>query len=462
MATYDVVIIGAGPGGYVAALRAAQLGMKAAVVERGDVGGTCLNWGCIPSKALIRNAEVVNLFNNARFWGVTVDGMSADFGAAIDRSRQVVNRMTRGVSYLFRKNGVDVVTGTATLVDAHTVAVDGADDPLQAGNVIIATGARPRSLPGLEVDGDLVMTSREALEARDMPASAVFVGGGAIGCELAFVYNSYGVDTTIVEALPRLLPLEDAEVSAEVERVFQKQGIRCRPGTHLVGYRREGDKAVLTVFTVEGEDEEEVLTDRVVVAVGVQGNVEGLGLENAGVAAERGFITVDEHMRTSAEGVYAVGDVNGVMPLAHVASAQAVYVVERLAGLDPPPLDHGLMPRAVYCQPQVASFGLTEEAARESGIPVRVGKFPFRPNGKALGAADYEGFAKVVVEEGSERILGAHLVGPEVTELLGELSMTRQLEGTARELGTMVHAHPSLSEVVKEAALASIGEALHG
>ena len=461
MATYDVVIIGAGPGGYVAALRAAQLGMKAAVVERDDVGGTCLNWGCIPSKALIRNAEVVNLFNNARFWGVTVDGMSADFGAAVDRSRQVVNRMTRGVSYLFRKNGVDVVTGTAKLVDAHTVAVDGADGPLQAANVIIATGARPRSLPGLDVDGELVMTSREALEARDMPASAVFVGGGAIGCELAYVYNSYGVDTTIVEALPRLLPLEDAEVSAEVERVFQKQGIRCRPGTHLVGYRREGDKAVLTVFTVEGEDEEEVLTDRVVVAVGVQGNVEGLGLENAGVATERGFITVDEHMRTSAEGVYAVGDVNGVMPLAHVASAQAVYVVERLAGLEPPPLDHGLMPRAVYCQPQVASFGLTEEAAREAGFSVQVGKFPFRPNGKALGAADYEGFVKVVTEEGSERILGAHLVGPEVTELLGELSMTRQLEGTARELGAMVHAHPSLSEVVKEAALASIGEALH-
>ena len=461
MATYDIVIIGAGPGGYVAALRAAQLGMKTAVVERDSVGGTCLNWGCIPSKALIRNAEVVSLFKNAHFWGVNIEGMQVDFGSAIDRSRGVVDRMTRGITYLFRKNGVDVVGGQASLRDAHTVAVEGADEPLEASSVIIATGARPRSLPSLPVDGELVMTSREALEARTMPTSAVFVGGGAIGCELAYVYNAYGVDTTIVEALPRLLPLEDAEVSAEVERVFHRQGIHCRPGTHLVGHRREGSQAVLTVFTTEKEGEEEVLTDRVVVAVGIQGNVEGLGLEEAGVSTERGLIAVDEHLRTTAEGVYAVGDVNGNLALAHVASAQGIYVVERLAGLDPAPLDYGLMPRAVYCQPQVASFGMTEQAALDAGLAVRVGKFPFRANGKALGAADYEGFAKVVVEEGSERILGAHLVGPEVTELLGELSMNRLLEGTARELGTMVHAHPSLSEVVKEAALAAIGEALH-
>ncbi|MDE2900683.1 MAG: dihydrolipoyl dehydrogenase [Chloroflexota bacterium] len=462
MPTYDVVIIGAGPGGYVAALRAAQLGMKAAVVERDNVGGTCLNWGCIPSKALIRNAEVVSLFKNAKQWGVTLDGMQVDFGAAVDRSRGVVDRMTRGVNFLFRKNGVDVVSGQARLLDVHTVTVEGADEPLEAEAVIVATGARPRSLPGLDVDGELVMTSREALEARGMPSSAVFVGGGAIGCELAYVYNAYGVDTTIVEALPRLLPLEDAEVSAEVERVFGRQGIRCRPGTHLVGYRREGDKAVLTVFTVEGKDEEEVLTDRVVVAVGVQGNTEGLGLEEAGVVTERGLITVDEHLQTTAEGIYAVGDVNGLMPLAHVASAQGVYVVERLAGRNPAPLEYRQMPTAVYIQPQVASFGMTEQDARDAGLSLRVGKFPFRPNGKALGAADYEGFVKLVVEEGSERILGAHMVGPEVTELLGELSMNRQLEGTARELGMMVHAHPSLSEVVKEAALAAVGEALHG
>ena len=459
MATYDVVIIGAGPGGYVAALRAAQLGMKTAVVERDNVGGTCLNWGCIPSKALIKNAEVVNLFNNAQFWGVTVDGLSVDFGAAVDRSRQVVDRMTRGVSYLLRKNGVEVVRGQAALRGPNTVAVEGADEPLGASSIIIATGARPRSLPGLAVDGSLVMTSREALEAKAMPASAVFIGGGAIGCELAYVYNAYGVETTIVEALPRLLPLEDVEVSAEVERAFQKRGIACLAGTSFTGLREDNGQSVAVVKTAAGE--ERLAAERIVVAVGVQGNVEGLGLEEAGVATERGFITVDEHMRTTAESVYAVGDVNGVLALAHVASAQGVYAVERLAGLNPAALDHALMPRAVYCQPQVASFGMTEQAALDAGINVRVGKFPFRANGKALGAADYEGFAKVVMEEGSERILGAHLVGPEVTELLGELSMNRLLEGTVRELGAMVHAHPSLAEVVKEAALACVGEALH-
>ena len=460
MATYDVVVIGAGPGGYVAALRAAQLGMKTAVVERDSVGGTCLNWGCIPSKALIRNAEVVNLFRNAQFWGVTMDGMSADFGAAVNRSRQVVNRMTRGVSYLFRKNGVDVVTGAGRLRDAHTVEVEGASEPLEAGAVIIATGARPRSLPGLEVDGELVMTSREALEAKTMPASAVFVGGGAIGCELAYVYNSYGVDTTIVEALPRLLPLEDAEVSAEVERVFDRQGIHCRPGTHLVGHRREGGQVVLTVFTADEEGEEEVLTDRVVVAVGVQGNVEGLGLEEAGVATERGLVTVDEHLQTTAEGVYAVGDVNGKLALAHVASAQGL---RRGAAGGAGPGAAGLRAHAAGRLLPAAGRQLRHDGAGGAGRGAgrSRGQVSLPSQRQGTGRRDYEGFAKVVMEEGSERILGAHLVGPEVTELLGELSMNRLLEGTVRELGTMVHAHPSLSEVVKEAALACVGEALH-
>ena len=329
--------------------------------------------------------------------------MSVDFGAAVNRSRQVVNRMTRGVSYLFRKNGVDVVTGAGRLRDAHTIEVEGASEPIEAGAVIIATGARPRSLPGLEVDGELVMTSREALEAKTMPASAVFIGGGAIGCELAYVYNAYGVDTTIVEALPRLLPLEDAEVSAEVERCSTGRAYTAGPAhTWWAPARRRSGRP--DGFTADEEGEEEVLTDRVVVAVGVQGNVEGLGLEEAGVATERGLVTVDEHLQTTAEGVYAVGDVNGKLALAHVASAQGVYVVERLAGLDPAPLDYGLMPRAVYCQPQVASFGMTEQAALDAGLAVRVGKFPFRANGKALGAADYEGLR----EGGHGGGLGAH------------------------------------------------------
>ncbi len=459
MAEYDVVIIGAGPGGYVAAIRAAQLGMKTAVVERDELGGTCLNWGCIPSKALLRNAEVVNLFNHADTWGVEVGNVKADFGAAVDRSRQIVKRMTLGVSYLLKKNNIDLIKGHATITSPTEIAVEGQDESLTAKTIILATGARPRSIPTLPVDGTLVMTSREALEAKTMPTSAVFVGGGPIGCELAYVYNAYGVDVTIVEVLPHLLPNDDEEIGAEVERSFEKQGIKALTGATLTSMTQEGDQAVVTIKTEDGE--QQLTADRIIVAIGVQGNTEGLGLEEVGVATERGFVITNERMQTSVPTIYAVGDITGKLLLAHVASAQGIDVVERLAGLTPPELDYSLMPKAVYCQPQVASFGITEKEAIASGLKVKVGKFPFRANGKALGMGDYDGFAKIVMEVGSEKILGAQMVGPEVTDLLGELSMNRMLEGTVRELGTMVHAHPSLSEVVKEAALACVDEAIH-
>ena len=459
MAEYDMVIIGAGPGGYVAAIRAAQLGMKTAVVERDELGGTCLNWGCIPSKALIRNAEVVNLFNRAESWGVEVGSVNADFGVAVDRSRQVVKRMTLGVGYLLKKNNIDLIKGQAVIQSPTEIAVEGAEENLTAKTIILATGARPRSIPSLPIDGTLVMTSREALETKAMPKSAIFVGGGPIGCELAYVYNAYSVDVTIVEVLPHLLPNDDEEIGAEVERSFQKQGIKTMTGAMLTAMSQEGDQAVVTIKTEDGE--QQLTTDRIIVAIGVQGNTEELGLEEVGVATERGFITVNERMQTSVPSIYAVGDITGKLLLAHVASAQGIDVVERLAGLTPPELDYSLMPKAVYCQPQVASFGITEKEAEASGIEVKVGKFPFRANGKALGMGDYDGFAKIVMEVGTEKILGAQMVGPEVTDLLGELSMNRMLEGTVRELGMMVHAHPSLSEVVKEAALACVDEAIH-
>ena len=459
MAEHDVVIIGAGPGGYVAAIRAAQLGMKTAVVERDELGGTCLNWGCIPSKALIRNAEVVNLFNRAESWGVEVGNVNADFGVAVDRSRQVVKRMTLGVGYLLKKNNIDLIKGQAVIQSPTEIAVEGAEENLTAKTIILATGARPRSIPSLPIDGTLVMTSREALETKAMPKSAIFVGGGPIGCELAYVYNAYGVDVTIVEVLPHLLPNDDEEIGAEVERSFEKQGIKTMTGAMLTAMSQEGDQAVVTIKTEDGE--QQLTTDRIIVAIGVQGNTEELGLEKVGVATERGFITVNERMQTSVPSIYAVGDITGKLLLAHVASAQGIDVVERLAGLTPPELDYSLMPKAVYCQPQVASFGITEKEAEASGIAVKVGKFPFRANGKALGMGDYDGFAKIVMEVGTEKILGAQMVGPEVTDLLGELSMNRMLEGTVRELGMMVHAHPSLSEVVKEAALACVDEAIH-
>jgi len=459
MAEYDMVIIGAGPGGYVAAIRAAQLGMKTAVVERDELGGTCLNWGCIPSKALIRNAEVVNLFNRAESWGVEVGNVNADFGSAVDRSRQVVKRMTLGVGYLLKKNNIDLIKGQAVIQSPTEIAVEGTEENLTAKTIILATGARPRSISSLPIDGTLVMTSREALETKAMPKSAIFVGGGPIGCELAYVYNAYGVDVTIVEVLPHLLPNDDEEIGAEVERSFEKQGIKTMTGAMLTAMSQEGDQAVVTIKTEDGE--QQLTTDRIIVAIGVQGNTEELGLEEVGVATERGFITVNERMQTSVPSIYAVGDITGKLLLAHVASAQGIDVVERLAGLTPPELDYSLMPKAVYCQPQVASFGITEKEAEASGIEVKVGKFPFRANGKALGMGDYDGFAKIVMEVGTEKILGAQMVGPEVTDLLGELSMNRMLEGTVRELGMMVHAHPSLSEVVKEAALACVDEAIH-
>ena len=460
MPDYDVVVVGAGPGGYVAAIRAAQLGMRAAVVERDEVGGICLNWGCIPSKALLRNAELLSLLGHAEDFGFQLDGFHADFGVAIDRSRQVVERLTGGVSLLLRKNKVESIKGEAVLQSGTRLTLNGSkDSSLEAGHIILATGARARPLPSLPLDGEVVMTSREALERKELPASAVIVGGGATGCEFAYLYNAYGVQVTIVELMAHLLPNEDEEISRTLERAFTSQGIKLLLGSKVQGVSREGGGALLTVEGPKGE--ERLACDRVLVAVGVQANSDGLGLEEAGVATEKGFITIDERMRTSAPTVSAIGDVTGKLLLAHVASAQGVAAVETLAGQTPPPVDYQFMPGAVYCQPQVTSFGMTEAKAKEAGYQVKVGKFPFSASGKAIALGETEGFAKVVVDAELGSILGAHLIGPEVTELLAELSMARLLEGTAHEMGWMVHSHPTLSEAVKEAALAAQGEAIH-
>ena len=459
MADYDLIVVGAGPGGYVAAIRAAQLGLKTAVVERDELGGICLNWGCIPSKALLRNAEIVSLFRRASEFGVSCDNLSFDFGVAIDRSREVVGRLTRGVGLLFRKNKVEHLKGEAVLRGGTSLEVKGTGQTLTADHILLATGARARSLPTLPLDGSTVMTSREALERKDVPGSVVIVGGGATGCEFAYLYNAYGAQVTVVELLPHLLPNEDEEVSQQLERSFTEQGMTLMTGAKVTGMTLKGDQAQVAVETSEGQ--QTVDCDRVLVAVGVQGNIEDLGLEEAGVVTERGFITVDDEMRTSVPTISAIGDVTGKMLLAHVASAQGVMVAERLAGKESPPMDYQLMPRAVYCKPQVASWGLTEGQAKEAGLQVKIGRFPFSANGKALGLAEAEGFVKVIVDEAYGEILGTHLIGAEVTESLAELSLARLLEGTAQEVGWLVHAHPTLSEVVKEAALAARGEAIH-
>ncbi len=459
LSDYDLVVLGAGPGGYVAAIRAGQLGMKTAVVERDNVGGVCLNWGCIPSKALLRNAEVLDLVRGADEFGISFDNLRVDFGKAIDRSRQVVARLTRGVEMLLRKNGVELIEGEATLVDRGTVRVEAAGRILIASNVIIATGARERQLSNIPVDREAVITSREALELREVPPRVVIVGGGATGAEFAHVYRTYGAEVTIVELLPRLVPNEDEDTSRALERAFRRQGIRTLSGSAVESVSVVDGRAVVRVST--GDETTEIDADKVLVAVGVQGNIEGLGLEALRVRTERGSIMVGDSMETNVPGIYAVGDVTGKMLLAHVASAQGVTAVETIAGMSPPRLDYTLMPRAIYCKPQVASFGLTEAQAREQGFDVKVGRFPFSASGKALALSEVEGLVKLVVDSEVGEILGAHMVGSEVTELLGEVAMTRLLEGTTTELGWLVHPHPTISEMLKEAALAVDGEAVH-
>ena len=456
---YDLVVIGSGPGGYVAAIRAGQLGLKAAVIEKDALGGTCLNWGCIPTKALLKNAEIVSYVRRAEEFGLKFDGFHADYEVAMARSRRVVDRNTRGVRFLLRKNNVDHIEGTGRLAGANRVAVEPSGDVVNAKNVIIATGSRPRSVPSLPVDGDRIITSRESIVLTDLPSSMVIVGGGAIGVEFAYVYAMYGVEVTIVELLPRLVPNEDEDISAQLERSFKSLGMNIMTGAAVTGVQTKADG--VTVSVEQGGATQSIETGMVLVAVGVQPNVEELGLDAVGVAVERQGIAVDEFLATNVPGVYAIGDVTGKMPLAHVASAQAVTAVEHILGMEPQPMDYLYMPRTTYCNPQIASFGLTEAQAREQGYDVSVGVFNALANGKALAMGETEGMVKLVVDSRYGELLGGHMIGPEVTELLGELSMTRMLEGTTLELGWTVHPHPSLSEMLKEAALSAQGRAVH-
>lgn len=461
---YDVVVIGAGPGGYVAAIRAAQLGQKTAIVDRQWLGGVCLNVGCIPSKALLRNAEIAHtLRERGKEFGFSFDNLVLDFSVAAKRSRQVSDRLVKGVGFLMKKNNIAVHMGNAKLTARDTVSVTGKDGQvteLKAGNVIIATGASS-AVPGAwKVDGTKVVTYLEAILQEKLPKSVVVIGSGAIGVEFSTVWNSYGVDVTIVEMLPRLVPLEDEEVSAELEKAFKKRGIKT-----LVGHKVE------TVETTEGGvrvtvsagGENKVLeAEQALVAIGFRPNSKGLGLEELGVKiSERGFIEVNEKMATNLPGIWAIGDVTGKLMLAHVGSAMGIVCAENIAGHETVILNYEMMPRATYCQPQIASFGLTEAQAKERGYAVKIGRFPFQANGKALGLGDYAGWVKLVVDEKYGEILGAHMIGPEVTELLPELTLAHNLELTPEEIARNVHAHPTLSEVIMEAAHGAVGSPIH-
>ena len=456
---YDVVVIGAGPGGYVSAIRCGQLGLKTAIIEKEALGGVCLNWGCIPSKSLLKNAEVVSYFQRSEEFGLSFDNFQADFGAAVDRSRSVVDRNVRGISYLLRKNNVDHITGEGRLSGDGIVSIGDDGTEIQAKNIIIATGSRPRSVPSLPIDGDKVISSRESIILKDLPSSMVIVGGGAIGVEFAYLYHTYGVDVTIVELLPSLVHTEDAEISQQLERSFARRGITIMTETGVTGLNDQGGELLVTVE--KNGVVQSVPCGKVLVAIGVQPNSENLGLDEIEVETTRGFINVDDHMATNIAGVYAIGDVTGRMALAHVASAQGLTVAEHIAGLETQPLDYSLMPRATYCQPQIASFGLTEQQALDQGFDVNVGKFNVQANGKALAMGETEGMIKLVVDANYGELLGGHMIGPEVTELLGELTLTKMLEGTSIEIGLAVHAHPTISEMLKEAALDAQGKALH-
>mgnify|MGYP001161680268 CR=1 FL=1 len=462
--TYDITIIGAGPGGYVAAIRAAQLGLNVALVEKEHLGGVCLNWGCIPTKALLRNAEVVSLLDQGREFGFSVSDVELDFTAAVDRSRKISERLVKGVGLLMRKNNVEVIEGRGALKSANVVEVamnDGGTRTIETENVIVATGAHARSIPGITPDGERVMTYRSAIVLRDLPDSTVIVGAGPIGMEFAQVWSSYGTEVTVVEMLPHAVPLEDEEISKIVERAFRRnRRVQIMTSTRVQDIAVSADGVRVTVAT--DDDEEEILeAERALIAIGVQPNSDGIGLEDVGVQTERGNIVVDDHMRTNVDGIYAIGDVTGKMALAHVASAQGIIAVETIADVETRPLDYDAVPRCTYCHPQVASFGISEAEAVEQGHEVKVGKFPFRPNGKALALGERDGFVKIVAEATTGEILGAHLVGPEVTELLPELVLARTWELTPEEIARAVHAHPTLSEALMEAAHGVFGKPIH-
>jgi dihydrolipoamide dehydrogenase len=459
---YDVVIVGAGPGGYVAAVRASQLGMKTAIVERESLGGVCLNWGCIPTKSLLRNAEVARLLTGgSREYGFSVDNVELDFGAAIDRSRKISGRLVKGVDALMKGNDVDVFMGEGRLTAADTVDValnEGGHETLTAGSVILATGARPRLFPGVTVDGEKVITSREALELRDLPESAIVIGAGPIGLEFATIWRSYGTKVTVVEMLDQVLPAEDPEAAKELSRYLRRMRIQAMTSTRVQEVTATDDGVVINVEGPKGEKTLEA--DVALVAIGVQPNSKNLGLEDVGVARDKGWVKVDDYMRTSVPNVYAIGDLNGTLALAHVASAQGVLAVEMIAGEHPDPFDKAMMPRGTYTSPQVASFGLTEAEAEEAGHDVEVGQFPFLPNGKALALGENHGFVKIVADNATHEILGAVIVGPEATELLPELVLAARSELTPEEIAYTVHAHPTLNEALMEAAHDVFGHAL--
>jgi dihydrolipoyl dehydrogenase len=461
--TFDLIVVGGGPGGYVAAIRAAQLGMKTAVVEREHLGGICLNWGCIPTKALLRSSEIYHLLHRLDDFGFSAKDISFDAGKVVARSRAVAKQLSNGVAYLLRKNKVAVFDGHGRLVGKGRLAVAKDGSPvaeLAAEHIVLATGARARSLPGLEPDGERVWTYKEAMVPPAIPQSLLVVGSGAIGIEFASFYHDMGAEVTVVEVLDRVLPVEDEEISAFARKAFEKQGIKIHTGATVAAVERKGE-GVAARIEADGKSLE-ASVDRVILAVGIVGNVEDIGLENTGVVVDRTHIVVDEWLRTGEPGVYAIGDVVGPPWLAHKASHEGVICVEHIAGInDVHPLDVRKIPSCTYCRPQVATVGLTEKAAREAGYEVKIGHFPFIANGKAIALGEPEGMVKTIFDSKTGELLGAHMVGAEVTELIQGYTIAKTLETTEADLIHTIFPHPTLSETMHEAVLDAYGRAIH-
>jgi len=455
--TFDVVVVGTGPGGYVSAIRCAQLGLKVATVEDDRPGGVCLNWGCIPTKALLRNAEVVNLMGHAADFGIKLSGFEASYPEAVQRSRKVADRMAKGVEFLFRKNKITLFPGRGTLKAKNVVEVKGSagTETLEARAIILGTGSEPKSLPGVTIDEKTVISSNGAVRNERHPKSIAVIGAGAVGVEFADVFASYGVQVTILEALPRVVPVEDEEVSKDLARTFTRRGITIKTGVKVASVKPGGAGVIVDL----GGEKLEV--EQVLMAVGRAAKVTGLGLEGLGVQLERGFVKVSPTMETSVKGIYAIGDMAGAPLLAHKAMAEGVGAAEAIAGKNPRPVDYGNVPSCTYCRPQIASIGLTEARAREGGREVSVGRFPFTASGKAVALGETEGFVKVVADKSTGEILGVHIIGPEATEMIHEFAVGRTLEATLEEIIHTIHAHPTLSEAALEATLAALGQAIH-
>ena len=459
MNKFDVIVVGGGPGGYVAAIRAAQLGKNVAIVESNHLGGVCLNWGCIPTKALLKNADVLEIVKNASKYGIEIPEYTVKWSKVIKRSRDVARRLNKGIEFLMKKNKITYIPARGKLINATTVQTttnEGGVNQISAEKIIIATGARPKWFPGMEPDGDRVITSKEAMVQEEQPKSLIIIGAGAIGIEFAHFYNTYRTDVTVIEALPTILPVEDEDVSKELLSIFKKRKMNILTNTFVEKIER-----LKTKVKVHTKDGQIIEADKALIAVGVQGNIEDIGLEEVEVSLDKGWISTNGFMQTNIEGIYAIGDVAGPPWLAHVASEEGIIAAEHLAGENPEPMKYDNIPGCTYCHPEVASVGLTEKAARDAGYELKIGNFPFRALGKAMAVGDTDGFVKVIYDAKYGELLGCHIIGAEATNLITEAGIARKLEATWHEVLTTIHPHPTLSEAIMEATADAFGEAVH-